>query len=265
MNRSSCWRWFPAPLGLAGLAPRRRPDPRGRLGRAAAAAEAGVRQLPGQRDRRPSGEAAGAEGQVGAARRSRAGARRTRSWTNCDVLIWWGHVRHGEIKPERAKEIVARIKDGKLSLIALHSAHWSTPFIEAMNERSRIDARGLVEARNCAGKDPHRGDASPTVRGPRSATDPLDAVRSKTDAGPTARSILPDAPQLLLPRLSCRRQAEPRPRARARSSDLAKGLPDEVRHPRGPRCMTSPFHVPPPDEAVFEETWDKGEIFRSGS
>jgi trehalose utilization protein len=25
-----------------------------------------------------------------------------------------------------------------------------------------------------------------------------------------------------------------------------------------------PFHVPPPDEVVFEEKWDKGEHFRSG-
>ena len=26
-----------------------------------------------------------------------------------------------------------------------------------------------------------------------------------------------------------------------------------------------PFHVPAPDEVVFEEKWDKGESFRSGS
>ena len=25
-----------------------------------------------------------------------------------------------------------------------------------------------------------------------------------------------------------------------------------------------PFHVPAPDEVVFEESWDKGEYFRSG-
>ncbi len=54
------------------------------------------------------------------------------------VLIWWGHVRQGEVKPEVGREIVERIKAGTLSLVALHSAHWSTPFIEAMNERSRL-------------------------------------------------------------------------------------------------------------------------------
>src|SRR6266404_3064195 len=30
----------------------------------------------------------------------------------CQVLIWWGHVRHGEVKLERAKRIVQRIKEG---------------------------------------------------------------------------------------------------------------------------------------------------------
>ena len=36
--------------------------------------------------------------------------------------------------------IVRRIRAGQLSLITLHSAHWSTPFIEAMYGRARDDA-----------------------------------------------------------------------------------------------------------------------------
>src|SRR5262249_12317624 len=36
---------------------------------------------------------------------------------DCDVLIWWGHVRNGEVKPELARRVVDRIKAGKLSLI----------------------------------------------------------------------------------------------------------------------------------------------------
>ena len=59
---------------------------------------------------------------------------------DCDVLIWWGHVKHGAVKEQKAKEIVQRIKAGKLSLIALHSAHWSEPFVQAMQERARTDA-----------------------------------------------------------------------------------------------------------------------------
>lgn len=45
--------------------------------------------------------------------------------TNCEVLVWWGHQRHTEISSAKAKQIVQLIRDGKLSLIALHSAHWS--------------------------------------------------------------------------------------------------------------------------------------------
>src|SRR5262249_44770145 len=44
---------------------------------------------------------------------------------DCQVLIWWGHVRQGEVNMEKVKQIVERIKEGKLALVALHSAHWS--------------------------------------------------------------------------------------------------------------------------------------------
>ena len=59
---------------------------------------------------------------------------------NCDVLIWWGHKKHTEVPWEKARDIARRIKEGKLSLFVLHSAHWSRPFIEAMCERAREDA-----------------------------------------------------------------------------------------------------------------------------
>lgn len=59
---------------------------------------------------------------------------------SAQVLVWWGHVRNREVSAEKGREIVERIKAGKLSLIALHSAHWSTPFVEAMHERTRQDA-----------------------------------------------------------------------------------------------------------------------------
>ena len=57
-----------------------------------------------------------------------------------------GTPRQGEIKPKVGREIVARIKAGKLALIALHSAHWSTPFVESMNERARIDLEKTAPA-----------------------------------------------------------------------------------------------------------------------
>src|SRR6476659_6777129 len=35
---------------------------------------------------------------------------------DCDVLVWWGHVRHKEVTAETAKRIVARVKAGKVGL-----------------------------------------------------------------------------------------------------------------------------------------------------
>ena len=62
---------------------------------------------------------------------------------NCDVLVWWGHVRQGQISSAECKPIIDRIKAGKLSFIPLHSAHWATPFMEAMNERTKQDVAKL--------------------------------------------------------------------------------------------------------------------------
>ena len=63
---------------------------------------------------------------------------------NHDVLIWWAHVRHGEISRETSRRIVSRVRDGRLSLIPLHSALSSRPFIDAMRTRAVIDAAGLA-------------------------------------------------------------------------------------------------------------------------
>ena len=62
------------------------------------------------------------------------------------MLVWWGHVRNKDVKDELAKRIVERIKSGKLGLISLHSAHWSKPFMFAMNERATQDALSEIVA-----------------------------------------------------------------------------------------------------------------------
>src|SRR5579872_608904 len=68
----------------------------------------------------------------------------------CDVLIWWGHVRQAEITPKMVQPPIERIKEGTLSLIALHSAHWSTFFVEAMYERTRLDAERTLHVKDGA-------------------------------------------------------------------------------------------------------------------
>lgn len=47
---------------------------------------------------------------------------------NTDVLIWWGHIAHGEVDDELVKRIQRRVLLGRMSFIALHSAHHSKPF-----------------------------------------------------------------------------------------------------------------------------------------
>lgn len=44
-----------------------------------------------------------------------------------DVLIWWGHRRHGEVSDEAAARVAQAVHNG-LGYIALHSAHYSKAF-----------------------------------------------------------------------------------------------------------------------------------------
>lgn len=176
------------------------------------------------------------------------------------VLIWWGHVRQREIKPEKGREIVERIKSGQLSLIALHSAHWSTPFVEAMYERTRIDAakQFQVEGRNVEFEfvpppllytvPTHGSILTPAYYGyRRGAMDIKVRVDMPNCCFPDYRADgAPSTVTVLKP-----------------EHPVAMGLPKTFRIPRT-EMYNEPFHVPQPDDVVFEEKWEKGERFRSG-
>ena len=47
--------------------------------------------------------------------------------SNIDVLVWWGHARHGEVADAVADKIKAAVYKG-LGFLPLHSAHYSKPF-----------------------------------------------------------------------------------------------------------------------------------------
>lgn len=49
-----------------------------------------------------------------------------------DVLIWWGHKKHGQVKDELVARIVARVKEQGMGFIALHSAHFAKPYRRLM-------------------------------------------------------------------------------------------------------------------------------------
>ena len=50
---------------------------------------------------------------------------------NTDVLIWWGHVKHGDVDDALAERIHKRVLNG-MGFISLHSGHLSKPFTKLM-------------------------------------------------------------------------------------------------------------------------------------
>ncbi|MBM3241052.1 trehalose utilization protein ThuA [Candidatus Poribacteria bacterium] len=45
-----------------------------------------------------------------------------------DVLIWFGHVRHGNITDETVNRIVRHVKERGMGFLALHSSHFARPY-----------------------------------------------------------------------------------------------------------------------------------------
>jgi trehalose utilization protein len=178
---------------------------------------------------------------------------------NCQVLIYWDHARHHEVKRETAQSIVERIKRGQIAMISLHSAHWSMPFIEAMHEVTRMRTKQKYAS------------ADQDVK--------LEYVRGPMFVGPHADSQItprvyprkfPDGKthiKIYLP--NC---AFPGWREDGKPSFLttllpnhpiAQGIPDRFTLP-ATEMYDEPFHVPEPDQVIFEERWEAGEWFRSG-
>ncbi len=52
-----------------------------------------------------------------------------------DVILWWGHVRHGDVDDSKVESIVAKVKRGQAAFVALHSAHYSKPFKRLLGTR----------------------------------------------------------------------------------------------------------------------------------
>ncbi len=48
-----------------------------------------------------------------------------------DVLVWWGHAAHGKVSDRVVERVLGRVWEG-MGFIALHSAHYSKPFLRLM-------------------------------------------------------------------------------------------------------------------------------------
>ena len=48
-----------------------------------------------------------------------------------DVLVWWGHMAHGDVSDEVVERVHRHVLDG-MGLVVLHSGHWSKIFVKLM-------------------------------------------------------------------------------------------------------------------------------------
>lgn len=177
--------------------------------------------------------------------------------SNCDVLVYWSHVRNKLIPDAKVQQIVERVKEGKLSVIFLHSALTSKPFIEMMNERTREDAEKTVPAGTktefilpASYKDPKPGDPiTPRIE-----------LRTNWPAHkPIALVYLP------ICEITAWRESGESVTIQTvdANSPIADGVPATFEIPHT-EVYSEPFHVPKPDDVVFEEHSTKGEVFRAG-
>jgi trehalose utilization protein len=178
---------------------------------------------------------------------------------HCDVLIWWGHERHGDVTDAHVDAILQRLKAGRLGFIALHSGHWSKPFIAAMNTRSIDDAWQSVPK-------PERANVKlveiPAKRGLTGPNDPVTPSfrRFKADDGT-------DTLEVHLPACVFAYVAADGKPSRVTTwlprHPIAKGIPATFDIPQT-ETYSGVFSVPKPDAMIFEEKWDDGRTFTSG-
>jgi len=175
---------------------------------------------------------------------------------SADVIVFWCHRRILEQEEERAEAVVRRVLAGRLAFVALHSAHWAKPFVRLMQERAKSDARNQVPEAERATAQWQYVNEHPIYK------------LLKRDAPLTpAVTRVGDVWQLTLPQCvfpSYRADGAPsHVHTLLPDHPIAAGLPAQwdIAHTE---MYNEPFHVPEPDEVVFEEKWDKGERFRSG-
>lgn len=173
-----------------------------------------------------------------------------------DVLIWWGHARQDEVSPETGREIVARIQAGQLDMIVLHSAHWATPFMEAMNERTRQVAR-----RRFPGPGVEFEFVPPPGRIPPTYDSLVTPAFYSFQPRRGVQRVRVDLPNCVFP--GVRADGEPSTvTVLAPDHPIAEGLPASFEI-TATEMYDEPFHVPEPDEVIFREDW-KGGWFRGG-
>jgi trehalose utilization protein len=107
-----------------------------------------------------------------------------------DVLIWWGHQKHGDVTDATVERIVKRVRDGGMGVIFLHSAHYAKPL------KAVLGASGAWKAYVNDGKPQHLHvtDARhPIARGVRDFTFPREERYEEPFVVPTPEAVVFDA------------------------------------------------------------------------
>ncbi len=176
---------------------------------------------------------------------------------NCDVIVWWGHIRQGEVPVEVGQKIVDRVKAGKLGLVALHASHWSVPFMESMNEVTRTQA-----GRRYPGPNAKLEYVAPQGRFQPTYDSLVTPAFYAIHAANHELHVRVDLPLCVFP--GYRHDGKPSSVTVLRPDHpIAKGLPAQFEIPET-EAYLEPFHVPEPDMVIFQETWADGGWFRSG-
>ncbi len=68
----------------------------------------------------------------------------TERLANTDVLLWWGHMAHDQVKDETVERVYQRVMGG-MGLIVLHSAHFSRIFRRLMGTTCNLKWREIGE------------------------------------------------------------------------------------------------------------------------
>lgn len=174
-----------------------------------------------------------------------------------DVLIVWSHIRVRDQDDALIEGVVRRVQAGRLSLIALHSAHWHKAFVRLMQERAKADAEAALPEQLRGRVQWQLLNESPYGK----------AVTIETPLTPAVRTGDNGQRQLVLPQC-----VFPFWRPDGAASHVTTLLPDHPIAAGLPRnwdvahteMYGEPHHIPEPDQVIFEERWDKGEYFRSG-
>ena len=180
-----------------------------------------------------------------------------------EVLIWWGHRRHTEISKATSRKLIQRVKDGKLHIIFLHSAHWANPFIEAMHEviRERLTKKYSQQAKQVEIEYAYIPD-SLRFRIPKLG-EPVQPTIYERKFPDGRIQVKVEMPSCVFP--FYRADKKPSTVVTVRPQHpIAQGIPASFTLPET-EMYDEPFHVPEPDHVIFEERWEAGEWFRSGA